>query len=267
MSSENIQISNDEIHLWSINPNEYQDRALPECFQRCLSPDEIKKYQRYIDAHDQQDALITRVFVRHLLSLYLDLNPAEIEFIKGDKDKPEIFFPEGTQNTIPLRFNLSHTKGLIICAVALTHDVGCDVERLDRKSDVLKIADRYFSESEIEELFSLPESNQKDRFFDYWTLKESYIKAWGDGLAIPLGDFTFHIGQSSDTMNNNIKLSFSEQRNDNPEDWNSWLLNPDENYQLALSIRTPKLSNIDYTLRYFKSNPLVSYTETTHFMF
>ena len=43
-----------------------------------------------------------------------------------------------------------------------------------------------------QELRALPPERQKERFFEYWTLKEAYIKARGMGLSIPLGKFSFH---------------------------------------------------------------------------
>ena len=71
----------------------------------------VKKQQRYKFAKDRHDALITRAFIRDLLSYYADVLPQDWRFEKGEKDKPEIVNPP-----IPLRFNISHTKNLIICA-------------------------------------------------------------------------------------------------------------------------------------------------------
>ena len=153
---------------------------------------------------------------------------------------------------------------MIVCAVMLDEDIGCDVENISRNNDVLAIADRYFSHSESRELFSLPIEQQRSRFFDYWTLKESYIKAWGLGLAIPLGDFTFTIKPNDNAINANIKLSFAQHRIDYPEIWRSWLFYISDEHRLALSIRA-KANNqqSDYALRFFESVPLINYQEKT----
>lgn len=244
-----IPLAENEIHIWLTRPERIQERMLLDHYWSLMTPDEQAKQQRYKFAKDQHDALITRGFVRTVLSRYSERKPQDWRFEKGDKDKPEIVDPP-----LPLRFNLSHTYGLIACAVAHTHDVGVDVEDISRNSDVLGIADRYFSEVEIKELFSLPEEEQRSRFFDYWTLKESYIKACGQGLAIPLGDFSFHIGANKEKhlSHSDITLSFAARRNDTPSDWQSWLFYPSAKHRMALSIRHSK-TNTSYKVRIFET--------------
>jgi 4'-phosphopantetheinyl transferase len=157
---------------------------------------------------------------------------------------------------------------MIICAVTLANDIGCDVENMTRSNDVLAIADRYFSPCESKELFSLPVEQQRNRFFDYWTLKESYIKAWGLGLAIPLKDFSFTIGQDKSSTKTNIQyidgisLSFAEHREDTPNVWRSWLFYPNEKHRVALSVRAKTNNqNTDYRIKFFSSLPLSHYQE------
>jgi 4'-phosphopantetheinyl transferase len=258
-----LKIKKNEIHLWQVNPDKITQPELLNKYKSLLSDDETAKQQRYKFSHDKHDALITRAFVRDLLSYYTDIAPSDWRFEKGEKDKPEIVNPP-----LPLRFNLSHTKGLIICAVTLESDIGCDVENTTRNNDVLAIANRYFSSIETKELFSLPEEQQRNRFFDYWTLKESYIKAWGLGLAIPLKDFSFDISDdlieknTTFTIKKMISLSFAQHRVDNADRWKNWLLYPEgnEQHRVAIALRA-KENNQDtpYQLRCFQSTPLVGY--------
>ena len=252
-----------DIHLWVTYPHHHQQAELLARYKMLLTEEESIRQQRYRFEKDRHDALITRAFIRDLLSQYADVKPENWRFEKGEKDKPEIINPP-----LPLRFNISHTKELIICAVTLNDDIGCDAEYVDRNNDVLNIADRYFSASEVKELFSLPKEQQRNRFFDYWTLKESYIKTLGLGLAIPLGDFSFHIGTSgqwseqpfgSSTINSNIRLSFAPHRIDYPELWHSWLFYPNATHRMALSIRTKEERNFNLTL--FESTPLINFKE------
>jgi 4'-phosphopantetheinyl transferase len=260
-----LKIMKNEIHLWQVNPGEITQPELLNKYKGLLSDDEQIKQQRYKFSRDRHDALITRVFVRDLLSYYADMAPSDWRFEKGEKDKPEILNPP-----LPLRFNLSHTKGLIICAVTLEDDIGCDVEDTTRNNDVLAIANRYFSTIETKELFSLPKEQQCNRFFDYWTLKESYIKAWGLGLAIPLKDFSFKITdaiiekKTPFTIKNTISLSFAQHRVDDTDTWRNWLLYPNgnEQHRIAIALRSKENNQaVAYQLRCFNSIPLAGYKE------
>lgn len=264
-SKTSLSIRQNEIHLWQVNPDDITQPELLNKYKALLSDDETKKQQRYKFSSDRHDALVTRAFVRDLLSYYADVAPNDWRFEKGEKDKPELVNPP-----LPLRFNLSHTKGLIICAVTLKDDIGCDVEDTTRSNNVLAIADRYFSSVETEELFSLPKEQQRHRFFDYWTLKESYIKAWGLGLAIPLKDFSFNIiddlveETTSFAIKNAISLSFAQHRVDNTESWRNWLLYPNgnEQHRIAIAIRAKENNQkATYQLRCFNSTPLLGYQE------
>lgn len=250
-----LQLQKNDIHLWQCRPQNIQAPELLSRYKQLLTETETQKQQRYRFDKDKHDALITRAFVRDLLSQYADIPPQDWRFEKGEKDKPEI-----VNAPLPLRFNLSHTKNLIICAVTLNDDIGADVENISRNNDVLAIADRYFSGIETRELFSLPLEQQRSRFFDYWTLKESYIKAWGLGLAIPLGDFSFHLGKQNEAVRlNDIRLSFAPHRIDHPELWRSWLFYPSKEHRIALSLRsTSNNQQTDYRLRFFESTPLLS---------
>ncbi len=274
-SKKKLSLADNEIHLWMTKPEELlEHNELLSTYSTLLTSAELTKQQRYKFPKDRHDALITRAFIRDLLSYYADVLPQDWQFEKGEKDKPEV-----VNCPLPLRFNISHTKDLIICAVTLEDDIGCDVENISRNNDVLAIADRYFSPQESNELFALPTEQQRNRFFDYWTLKESYIKAWGLGLAIPLTDFSFCICDSETehkdlfTIKQDISLSFALHRVDEPKIWRSWLIYPTitfdekQEHRIALSLRTKKLENIDnnqitdYKLRFFNTLPLLGYQE------
>lgn len=89
-------------------------------------------------------------------------------------------------------FNLSHSGDRVLCAVSPA-PVGCDVE-LGRRAD-LAVARRFFHPDEISWLFALPEAGRHDGFLRLWTCKESYVKAVGLGLALPLDSFAVSFGE------------------------------------------------------------------------
>jgi 4'-phosphopantetheinyl transferase len=107
------------------------------------------------------------------------LDPAG-DFAFGEQGKP--YLP-GRPNVY---FSLSHSGEYVLCALS-DAEIGCDVERL-RKVD-LALASRFFHPEEAAWLFSLPRKEQKAAFLRLWTLKESYGKALGLGLNLPLNEF------------------------------------------------------------------------------
>ncbi|MCW8996289.1 MAG: 4-phosphopantetheinyl transferase, partial [Psychromonas sp.] len=145
-----LRLSDDEIHLWSINPQIFTDQDKLNSLKTLLSKAELEKVQRYRLAKAQHDALLTRVFVRSILSLYTDLQAQDLKFKITEHGKPEL-----TNSGQPLRFNLSHNNNLIVCAICLNNDIGCDVEDLFRKISINNIAKRYFSTNEYQSLQTL----------------------------------------------------------------------------------------------------------------
>jgi len=80
-----------------------------------------------------------------------------------------------------VRFNLSHSEGLVVFAVARAREVGIDVEYIRRDFPVDGVADRIFSATEREALASLGTERKLHAFFTSWTLKEAYFKGLGVG--------------------------------------------------------------------------------------
>jgi len=144
---------------------------------------------RFHFARNRHQYLITRALIRTSLSAYYPVEPAAWQFSKNRYGKPEISHPDAS---LAIRFNLSHTQGLTVCAITRDYAIGVDVENPQRstQSGFSHLAS-YFSAREVEDLCNLPADEQQLRFFDYWTLKESYIKARGEGLAISLSKFSF----------------------------------------------------------------------------
>ena len=243
-----MELGRDEVHLWLARCDDIVDPVLLARYSQLMSEAEIERQQRYRFERDRHRDLIARALVRTTLSRYAAIPATEWRFHKGGHGKPEIEAPP-----LPLRFNLSHSKDRVVCAVALHHDVGVDVEYTERRNDVLAIARHYFSPREIEDLFAKPEQHQREAFFDYWTLKEAYIKARGEGISLGLAKFSFLLQQQA------IAISFAPGFDDDVADWQFKLYRPETDYRMALAWRQGQ--DRPAVVRCFGVVPLQGYTE------
>jgi 4'-phosphopantetheinyl transferase len=105
------------------------------------------------------------------------------------------------------------------------------------------IASDVFSPSELRSLRSLPTEQLRRRFFELWTLKESYLKARGVGLTLPLHEFSLLIG------NGGIGIEFAEELHGAPDAWQFWLSYPSANHVLALGLRKSGRSELTVKIR------------------
>jgi 4'-phosphopantetheinyl transferase len=153
-----------------------------------LSDEERERHARFRFESDRDIYLVAHALVRRMLARVTGAPPESFAFVAGEHGRPEISAPELART---VRFNLSHTHGLVACAVTRAADIGVDVEYVERKVEVMSVANHVFSPVEVAGLIALGGEAQRERFFELWTLKEAYIKAIGKGLSAPLRAITF----------------------------------------------------------------------------
>lgn len=194
------------------------EEALLDRFGELLSPDERDYQARPRLEKRRREILLSRMLVRTALSHHTAVDPRAWRFGDGQHGKPFIASPAQPG----LDFNLTHTEGMIVCLIAPLSDIGVDVEYLPRKNDTAGVAKHFFAP---QEQAGLPE-----RFFDYWTLKEAYIKARGKGLVLPLDGFWFDISGAEPA------IAFDERIPDDPARWRfqTLRLSPDHLCSVAL---------------------------------
>jgi 4'-phosphopantetheinyl transferase len=218
-----------EVHVWYAATEVSPDPATLSRFRDWLSPEETARYQRFMFDRDRQQFLMTHALGRSVLSRYVAVPPEEWQFSAGKLGRPEIASPAFER---PLRFNLSRTCGLVVCAVAWDRELGVDVENLERPNLGLDLISRYFAPAEIEELGRLSIEEQRRRFFDYWTLKEAYLKARGWGLSAPLDKFWFYLESGRAPW-----VAFDESLADDPGSWQFNQYAPTTRHLIALAVR------------------------------
>lgn len=217
----------DRVDVWTAIPDE-AGRHLQE-YRSILAADEVTRCDRFWQESDRARFLIARALVRTMLSHYVPVPPHAWRLRIETHGRPEIDnLPPGAPD---LRFNLSHTDGLVACAVTVGRDLGVDVEYVHRAL-THDVAERFFSAQEVVDLRALPKDDQPVVFFDYWTLKEAYIKARGLGLALPLGQFTFHRPPGRAPH-----ISFAPELHDDPGSWQFAQFWPTRDHRMAVAVR------------------------------
>ena len=166
-----------------------------------LTADEAAQHARFFFEKDRHRYLVTRALVRDELSRYAAVEPHAWRFRSDAWGKPHVVDPPAPVD--PLAFNNTHTDGLVAVGVTRDRALGIDAECMRRDAPVA-IAERYFSRAESRALRRLPQGAQPLRFWELWTLKESYIKARGLGLSIPLDRFGFDLDAAG-----TVALSFA----------------------------------------------------------
>ncbi|TAE56218.1 MAG: 4'-phosphopantetheinyl transferase superfamily protein [Nostocales cyanobacterium] len=175
--SQNLHLSSHDVHIWKINLK--QSEAQVRTFQETLSSDEIARAKRFYFPEHQQRFIIGRGSLRMILGSYLNIEPQKIEFDYHERGKP--FLAAKFQDS-GLFFNLSHSQDLGLLGVSYQRLIGVDLEYMRPMSDLENLAQRFFLPAEYEIIKSLNSDEKQKVFFRYWTCKEAYLKATGDGL-------------------------------------------------------------------------------------
>jgi 4'-phosphopantetheinyl transferase len=214
----------DEVHVWRTSLE--RPPAAVERLRLLLSRDECARADRFRFERDRSRYVVGRALLRLLLGRYLGQEPEEVRFEYGAYEKPYL---AGT----PLWFNLSHSGTVALYAFTAAAEVGIDVEVDEGDFARERIAERFFSPTEVAALRSLPESLQARAFLTCWTRKEAFIKARGDGLSLPLDSFDVSLAPQAPP--GLLRTAWSDEE---PAHWRlEDLSDPAEGYVAALALR------------------------------
>ncbi|RMD93916.1 MAG: 4'-phosphopantetheinyl transferase superfamily protein [Calditrichaeota bacterium] len=183
-AKKNLILGRNEVHVWYASLE--QSKNFLYRLSRTLSVQELQRAQRFYFQKDREHYIIAHGILRDILSRYLKIEPTQLNFYCNPFGKPYLTENSGGQF---LKFNLSHSDGIAMYAIAHNREVGIDVERIRPDFASEQIAERFFSQQEIAILRSLPENLQVEGFFNCWTRKEAFIKAIGQGLSFGLDKF------------------------------------------------------------------------------
>jgi 4'-phosphopantetheinyl transferase len=212
-----------EVHVW------HTDLIIPKngavALLQVLAPDERDRASQFELESLRNEFIITRAFLRLALARYTNTKASELEFRTTANGKPEL------AKESSVRFNLSHSAGVAVLAIARDRRVGVDVERIRNDVDAIDIAERFFSRQETDWLRGQSRLELIPAFFSCWTAKEAYVKALGKGLSLPLSGFGIVPRSGAPRLRVEIY--------DNPEEsrrWSMWQLDLGPGLRGALAV-------------------------------
>lgn len=167
--------------VFSVNISESMDLDHFEVVLDYIPEKQKYKINRLNKLEDRIRSLIGEILSRYIISLKLNINAKDVEILTNGYGKPLL------ADSNNLFFNVSHSEDWVVCAFD-TNVIGIDIEKIEAID--FDLAELFFSNEEIDDLLNIREENRIEYFYDLWTLKESYIKALGKGLTIPLNKFT-----------------------------------------------------------------------------
>jgi 4'-phosphopantetheinyl transferase len=160
--------------------------APPSAVDHCsglLSPDEAARAARFHFDEDRRRFVLARGLLRLLLGGYLEADPRSLEFSYSAAGKPDLGRPSVSP---PLRFNVAHSGGRVLYALARGAAIGVDIEKVRDEVDVDGISRRFFAPGEGPALARLRARSRRRRFFETWARKEAVLKASGLGISAGL---------------------------------------------------------------------------------
>lgn len=217
------------LELWLADSEQLANDQL-ELYCRLLSKEERLRYSNFKDESAKRQFLLGRAILKTRLASRLDIDPARLRLEADRYGRLSVAnLPFGASAA----FNLSHTGGLVACAIGLGGPmrVGVDVERVDRRVSYRELEAVALTSSERTDVALAPEAERDARFLSYWTLKEAYLKARGLGLSGDLHDFSFDLSGAAPRLGPKCR--------EKPGDWSFWRLAPTPNHTVAVASSPP----------------------------
>ena len=220
-----LTLSKSDVHVWRAKLDLPIERV--QQLAEILSADEVRRAERFYFEQDRVRFIVGRGILRTILSCYLGIAANQLQFCYSSRGKPDLVQKLGGDR---LRFNLSHSQGLVLYAVTRDHAIGIDVEHIRPIAEADQIVKSFFSDYEKKVYHNLPPHQKQVAFFNCWTRKEALIKAIGEGLALPLDSFDVFITPGEPAKLLRIKGDEASKH------WSIQELTIDRNYASALAV-------------------------------
>lgn len=189
-----------------------------------LSPAENDRMQRFHFTRDRDEFRVAHALARLTLSsCEASVRPRAWVFEKTSHGRPEVSARCGVPG---LRFNISHSRGVVACIVTRDLDCGVDVESIDARYDLHDLSRTVLAPSELARFTAATETGQSLLFCRYWTLKEAYAKALGLGMSLMFDKIPFDLYEGGARLHAH------------PDEWNFEHWSPTSTHTVAVAIRS-----------------------------
>ncbi len=249
----NLFLADDEVHVWCGNLD--LSESLMDQFKNSLSEDELNRANRFYFLKDKHRFVAARGILRKILSFYLGVEPNALLFQYSQHGKPSLH-PNSNDLIFPfksseVKFNVSHSNLIALFGITKYRQIGIDVEYAKDFADADKIAERFFSFQENLVFQRLPQEQKITAFYHCWTRKEAFIKAIGEGLSYPLGQFEVSFLPSEKPRIKHINNDQNQGKR-----WSLKALIPFPGYIGAIAVEGKDLRFIKYNFQKCRTNNL-----------
>lgn len=155
-----------------------------------------ERFFAYTNLRSKLQSVLGEVLARYAIGNFGGIPYTTAKMLTGKNGKPYFSHPQN------IHYNISHSGLYIVCAVS-NSEIGIDVERIRKVN--LRIAERYFSPTELSDLLAMSESSRMEYFITLWTIKEAYLKSTGTGLTQKLNSFTINKLNDRFQLSGNLK--------------------------------------------------------------
>ena len=170
-------------------------------------------------------------WLRRRLAGYVGAAPEQIGLARGEHGKP--LMPDRPD----LQFNLAHSGGALLFAIARSQPLGIDIETDARRRPALELARRFFCAAEADALARLDAARRQAAFLQLWSCKEAVVKALGRGIGFGLDRLAFDLDECGVPQRLNVIDSSAGAA----AEWQIVRLEPACGYRGALAWRGPSL--------------------------
>lgn len=236
-----MTLSKNEIHVHILSTEKFYKKSGIDFFLPKLSEEEKKRAFSFKFKKHQEAFIFSRGMLREKLSSYTGIKPEDIVFNYRNAGKPEL----AGKNELNIKFNVSHSEDLTAFAFARQNELGIDVQHMRDLTDLEGMIQYNLSYSEQKSISEYKGNIRKILFYRFWTHKEAYIKATGEGLAYNLSNVEFSF------KNNRFELHRMLNMEIIPENWSVFELQLENNneYSGALIVDN-SMENREWIVKY-----------------